>query len=88
MTTHPLAAERPRTIPLDDVANHLGISRNAVKRAIQDDTEDRLPDAIRRIPGGRVQGASYYVIARQFELVTGQPEPIAPPSMIHTRKSA
>jgi hypothetical protein len=65
------AARRPRTIPIPDVADDLGISEAAVRRAIADDTAEQLPDDRRRIPGGRVQGATFYVIARPYELVTG-----------------
>ncbi len=78
-------AQRPRTIPLPEVSESLGISLRAVKRAIAQDTEDRLPDDIRRIPGGRVEGASYYVIRRQFEAVAGSGEPLAP-VVIHRRR--
>jgi hypothetical protein len=61
---------RPRTIPLADVARDLNLSVAAVRRAIDEDIENKLPDDQRCIPGGRVFGATYYVLARPYELVT------------------
>lgn len=66
-----LVAHRPRTVSLKTVSEETGLSLNAVRRAIRQDTEERLTDDIRRVPGGRVEGASYYVIAHQFERVFG-----------------
>lgn len=71
MTETTLTANRPRTIPINEVAADTGLAVAAVKRAIQSDTEEKLPDDIRRIPGGRVEGASYYVIAHQYTRVFG-----------------
>ncbi len=78
-------AQRPRTIPLETARTQLELSMNALKRAIASDTEERLPDDIRRVPGGRHEGSSYYVIKRQFELVVGpiDGDPGAP--MVHRR---
>ncbi len=81
------ASRRGRTIPLQDVAADLGTPQATIKRAIDADTADRLPDDIRRIPGGRVQGATYYVIRRQYELVTGLPEPIDASSFRRKRET-
>lgn len=79
MTDITPVAQRPRTIPLATVAADQGIAQNAVRRAIDLDTVEQLPDDRRRIPGGRVEGASYWVIQRQYELVCGaieQPESV------------
>lgn len=70
MSTTPTAARRPRTIPLRDVAEDLDLSVAAVRRAIDLDIKNGLPDDQRCIPGGRVFGATYYVLARPYELVT------------------
>lgn len=79
------ASRRTRTIPLADVAADLGTPLAAIRRAIDADTADRLPDDIRRVPGGRVQGATYYVIRRPYELVTGLPEPVDASTFRRTR---
>jgi hypothetical protein len=78
-------AQRPRTIPLPTVAADQGISQNAVRRAIEADTAEQLPDDRRRIPGGRVEGATYWVIRRPYELVCGPIEEPEPTSLIRRR---
>ncbi len=80
MNTITPVAQRPRTIPLDTARTHLDISMNALRRAIQADTEERLPDDIRRVPGGRVEGSSYYIIARPYERIVGpiDEQPVTP----------
>jgi hypothetical protein len=85
MSEIPLAAHRPRTIPLNQVAADIGLSEAAVRRAIQSDTAEQLPDDIRRIPGGRVEGASYYVIAHQYTRVFGPTDLPKPGDMIRRR---
>ncbi len=71
------ASRRGRTIPLAEVkADFPELSLNAIRRAIDQDMDEGRPDDRRRIPGGRAQGATYYVIRRQYELVTGLPEPV------------
>lgn len=82
-----LAAHRPLTVPLQQAAEDLGLSQAAVRRAIQADTEERLPDDIRRIPGGRLEGASYYVIRKQYERILGS-QSVAEVSPIHRRTKA
>jgi hypothetical protein len=95
MTDITPAALRPRTIPLEEVAELLGLSVQAVKRCIAADEEESMagsekghmklayparPDSIRRIPGGRRDGASYFVLRQPFDYHTAisSSEPITP----------
>jgi hypothetical protein len=80
-------AQRPRTISLNTARDQLQLSINALKRAIQTDTAEQLPDDIRRVPGGRVEGASYYIIARPYERVVG-PVDEQPFTSIRKRKAS
>jgi hypothetical protein len=100
MSEFPLAANRPRTIPLEEVAAEMGMTVNAVRNCIKQDEDETLvgeteagrkliypprPDEMRRIPGGRINGASYFVLRQPFERYTGHVSTLQPAEMIRRR---
>jgi hypothetical protein len=101
MSEFPLAAHRAGTIPLEEVAEYLGISVEMVKRCIADDEDETLAgetktnrklvhakatDDVRRIPGGRRQGASCFVLRRPFERYAGMTANSQPTDLVARKK--
>ena len=84
-----LEQPEPETMPIAEAARRLGISENKVYQAIRDESAALIPDALRMVPGGRVNGEKYIVQLATFNRVmSGEaampaPLPVASLQFLH-----